>query len=98
MVIARPGLRRVPCAPGSPGSADFCCCRRSKGRALEERAPSQHADGGTAMELRLLGRTGLQLSVLGFGCGPVGGLMVRADPPDREPTIARAIGAALTHS
>src|SRR6266404_7417032 len=47
IVIARPDLRRAPCAPGSPGSADFCCCRRSKGRALEERAPSQHADGGT---------------------------------------------------
>ena len=30
------------------------------------------------MELRLFGRTGMQLSVLGFGCGAVGGLMVRS--------------------
>src|SRR5262249_13302810 len=35
---------------------------------------------GTAMETRIFGRTGLELSVLGFGCGAVGGLMVRGDP------------------
>jgi hypothetical protein len=28
--------------------------------------------------------------VLGFGCGAVGGLMVRGDPLDQERTIARA--------
>jgi hypothetical protein len=28
-----------------------------------------HAGGGTAMEMRVFGRTGMQLSVLGFGCG-----------------------------
>jgi aryl-alcohol dehydrogenase-like predicted oxidoreductase len=32
------------------------------------------------MEMRIFGRTGLELSVLGFGCGAVGGLMVRGDP------------------
>jgi hypothetical protein len=32
------------------------------------------------MEMRTFGRTGMQLSVLGFGCGAVGGLMVRGDP------------------
>jgi aryl-alcohol dehydrogenase-like predicted oxidoreductase len=31
------------------------------------------------MEMRIFGRTGLELSVLGFGCGAVGGLMVRLD-------------------
>ena len=49
------------------------------------------------MELRLLGRTGLQLSVLGFGCGAVGGLMVRGDPLDQERTIARAIEAGVNY-
>jgi len=49
------------------------------------------------MELRLLGRTGLQLSVLGFGCGAVGGLMVRGDPLDQERTIARAIDAGVNY-
>ena len=32
------------------------------------------------MQLRVFGRTGMQLSVLGFGCGAVGGLMVRGTP------------------
>jgi aryl-alcohol dehydrogenase-like predicted oxidoreductase len=33
------------------------------------------------MEMRVFGRTRMQLSVLGFGCGAVGGFMVRGDPP-----------------
>src|SRR5215467_7685825 len=49
------------------------------------------------MELRIFGRTGLKLSVLGFGCGAVGGLMVRGDPLDQERTIARAIGAGVNY-
>lgn len=43
------------------------------------------------MQMRVFGRTGMQLSVLGFGCGAVGGFMVRGDPADQEHTIARAI-------
>src|SRR5437764_14384719 len=53
--------------------------------------------GGTAMEMRMFGRTGLELSVLGFGCGAVGGLMVRGDPLDQERTIARAITAGVNY-
>jgi L-galactose dehydrogenase/L-glyceraldehyde 3-phosphate reductase len=49
------------------------------------------------MEKRVFGRTGLKLSVLGFGCGAVGGLMVRGDPLDQERTIARAIGAGVNY-
>jgi L-galactose dehydrogenase/L-glyceraldehyde 3-phosphate reductase len=49
------------------------------------------------MEMRSFGRTGLKLSVLGFGCGAVGGLMVRGDPMDQERTIARAIGAGVNY-
>jgi aryl-alcohol dehydrogenase-like predicted oxidoreductase len=49
------------------------------------------------MELRLFGRTGMQLSVLGFGCGAVGGLMVRGDPLDQERTVARAIDAGVNY-
>src|SRR5438309_7349157 len=51
----------------------------------------------TAMQLRIFGRTGMQLSVLGFGCGAVGGLMVRGDPADQERTIARAIAAGVNY-
>jgi len=49
------------------------------------------------MEMRMFGRTGLQLSVLGFGCGAVGGLMVRGDPLDQDRTIARAIAAGVNY-
>jgi aryl-alcohol dehydrogenase-like predicted oxidoreductase len=49
------------------------------------------------VELRLFGRTGMRLSVLGFGCGAVGGLMVRGDPLDRERTVARAIDAGVNY-
>src|SRR5215470_5530718 len=49
------------------------------------------------MEMRVFGRTGLRLSVLGFGCGAVGGLMVRGDPLDQERTIARALTAGVNY-
>ena len=49
------------------------------------------------METRVFGRTGMRLSVLGFGCGAVGGLMVRGDPRDQERAIARAIAAGVNY-
>lgn len=49
------------------------------------------------MEMRIFGRTGMQLSVLGFGCGAVGGLMVRGDPADQERTVARALAAGVNY-
>src|SRR2546428_2272249 len=49
------------------------------------------------MQLRVFGRTGMRLSVLGFGCGAVGGLMVRGDAADQERTIARATAAGVNY-
>jgi L-galactose dehydrogenase/L-glyceraldehyde 3-phosphate reductase len=49
------------------------------------------------MQMRVFGRTGMQVSVLGFGCGAVGGLMVRGDPADQERTVARAIDAGVNY-
>jgi aryl-alcohol dehydrogenase-like predicted oxidoreductase len=49
------------------------------------------------MQLRIFGRTGMQVSVLGFGCGAVGGLMVRGDPADQERTVARAIESGVNY-
>jgi aryl-alcohol dehydrogenase-like predicted oxidoreductase len=49
------------------------------------------------METRAFGRTGMRLSLLGFGCGAVGGLMVRGDPADQERTVARALGAGVNY-
>jgi L-galactose dehydrogenase/L-glyceraldehyde 3-phosphate reductase len=49
------------------------------------------------MEMRVYGRTGMQLSLLGFGCGAVGGLMVRGDPRDQERAIARALAVGVNY-
>jgi aryl-alcohol dehydrogenase-like predicted oxidoreductase len=50
-----------------------------------------------AMEYRLFGRSGLKVSVLGFGCGAVGGFMVRGDHAEQERTVARAIDAGVNY-
>ena len=49
------------------------------------------------MEQRTLGRTGVKLSVLGFGCGAVGGLMVRGAPADQERAVAIAVERGITY-
>jgi aryl-alcohol dehydrogenase-like predicted oxidoreductase len=49
------------------------------------------------MDMRVFGRTGMHLSVLGFGCGAVGGLMVRGDPLDQGRTVASAIAAGVNY-
>ncbi len=49
------------------------------------------------MEQRSLGRTGLRVSALGFGCGDVGGLIVKGTPAERERAVARAIEAGINY-
>lgn len=49
------------------------------------------------MNYRPLGRTGLTVSELGFGCGNVGGLMVRGTPEDQRQAVARAIELGITY-
>jgi L-galactose dehydrogenase/L-glyceraldehyde 3-phosphate reductase len=49
------------------------------------------------MEQRSLGRTGLRVSALGFGCGDVGGLIVRGTPAERERAVARAVEAGINY-
>jgi len=49
------------------------------------------------MEYRTLGRTGLKVSALAFGCGDVGGLMVRGAPADRERGVARALELGINY-
>lgn len=49
------------------------------------------------MEQRALGGTGLRVSALGFGCGDVGGLIVRAAPAERERAVARALELGVTY-
>jgi len=49
------------------------------------------------MEYRPLGRTGLQVSEMGFGCGNVGGLMIRGKPEDRVRAVARAVELGINY-
>ena len=49
------------------------------------------------MELRAFGRTGLRLSLLGFGCGAVGGLMVRGEAAAQQRAIARALEVGVNY-
>lgn len=49
------------------------------------------------MEHRPLGRSGLNVSVLGFGCGAVGGLMVRGTPAEQERAVAHALALGINY-
>jgi aryl-alcohol dehydrogenase-like predicted oxidoreductase len=49
------------------------------------------------MEMREFGRTGMRVSILGFGCGAVGGLMVRGEPADQERAVARALEVGVNY-
>jgi aryl-alcohol dehydrogenase-like predicted oxidoreductase len=49
------------------------------------------------METRVFGRTGMRVSILGFGCGAVGGLMVRGEPAEQERAVAMALEAGVNY-
>ena len=49
------------------------------------------------MERRALGRTGIEVSALGFGCGDVGGLIVRGAPAERTRAVARAVELGVNY-
>lgn len=49
------------------------------------------------MEKRRLGRTGLEVSVLGYGAGAVGGLFTKGAAADQERALARAIAAGVNY-
>ena len=49
------------------------------------------------MEYRTFGSTGIQVSALGFGCGDVGGLIVRGGVQERVDAVARALDAGITY-
>src|SRR6266446_6730880 len=53
--------------------------------------------GGAKMQKRKLGRTGLEVSVLGYGAGAVGGLFTKGTAADQERAAARAIEAGVNY-
>ena len=49
------------------------------------------------MEYRQLGKTGLKVSALGFGCGAVGGLLVRGERKEMAAAVARAVELGVNY-
>lgn len=49
------------------------------------------------MEVRRLGRTGINIPTLSFGCGAVGGLMTKGDTRDQERAFIRALEMGITY-
>ena len=49
------------------------------------------------MKYNSLGRTGLRVSQLGFGCGSIGGLLVRGDYPVMREVVSRAIELGIDY-
>jgi aryl-alcohol dehydrogenase-like predicted oxidoreductase len=49
------------------------------------------------MEQRRLGRTGISVSVLGYGCGAIGGLMVKGSEAEQDRAIGRALDHGITY-
>ena len=47
------------------------------------------------MRYRRLGRTGIEVSELVFGCGNVGGLLIRGAPDDMRAAVRRALDAGV---
>src|SRR6059036_1922594 len=61
------------------------------------RGPRTQQRGETLMEYRSLGGTGLRVSALGFGCGNIGGLLIRGSVAERERAVARAIELGINY-
>lgn len=49
------------------------------------------------MKYNILGRTGLHVSQLGFGCGSIGGLLVRGDYPTMREVVERATELGINY-
>jgi aryl-alcohol dehydrogenase-like predicted oxidoreductase len=49
------------------------------------------------MDYRQFGNTSIEVSEIGFGCGDVGGLMVRGEPADRVRAVARAMELGINY-
>jgi aryl-alcohol dehydrogenase-like predicted oxidoreductase len=49
------------------------------------------------MEYRMLGKTGLRVGALGFGCGSIGGLAIRGEAKELRRAVTRAIEAGINY-
>src|SRR6476619_4732602 len=83
--------------PEAAGDGGAIACDRPKWKHLGGESPAPRRREGREMEQRVLGRTGLRVSVLGYGAGAVGGLMVRGTAAEQEASLARAFEAGITY-
>lgn len=49
------------------------------------------------MQRKPFGKTGIDISILGYGCGTVGGLMIRGSAADRERAVARSVELGINY-
>jgi len=49
------------------------------------------------MRYRTLGRTGLEVSEVGFGCGGIGGLFVRGTPAEQRAAVEAAVAGGINY-
>ena len=49
------------------------------------------------MKYNILGKTGLRVSQLGFGCGSIGGLLVRGEYPKMREAVSRALELGISY-
>ena len=54
-------------------------------------------DVGHLMDYRRLGNTGIEVSEIGFGCGNVGGLMIRGSHKDQVRAVERAMELGINY-
>src|SRR4029077_16727022 len=66
---------------------------RRAGDLIGAQRPAREA----AMNRRKFGRTGLDVSLVGFGCGAVGGLMIKGAAADQERAVARALELGINY-
>ena len=71
--------------------------REKVGGSCSRTRPFRQRPKEPIMERRILGETGVKVAVLGFGCGAVGGLMVRGAPADQERAVARALELGINY-
>ena len=50
-----------------------------------------------SVKYRTLGRTGLEVSEIGFGCGNVGGLMIRGSEQEQIEAVSRALELGINY-
>src|SRR6185369_7516584 len=74
----------------------WCAAVQGRRLVLQGRVHSDSSEE-PIMERRILGKTGVEVAVLGFGCGAVGGLMVRGTAADQERAVARALGLGINY-